>query len=128
MSANGSYTDAKYASNSSTYPGKTPANVPKTTANIWTSYTGVGDLPLELGGGVKYVGSRFADNSNTVKMDSYTLVSFYAAYELTAKLTLTARVNNALDKAYAQWGDVYYPTEVMLGAPRSFELSLIGHF
>ena len=128
LSANGSYTDAKYASNSSTYPGKTPANVPKTTANIWTSYTGVGDLPLELGGGVKYVGSRFADNSNTVKMDSYTLVSFYAAYELTAKLTLTARVNNALDKAYAQWGDVYYPTEVMLGAPRSFELSLIGHF
>jgi iron complex outermembrane receptor protein len=128
ISANGSYTDATYDDDSSSYAGNRPANVPKTTANLWTSYTGVGGLPLELGGGVKYVGDRYADSANTVKLDSYSLVSLYAAYMISPKLTLTARVNNALDKAYAQWGDVYYPTEVMLGSPRAFELSLSGHF
>ena len=42
------------------------------------------------------------------------------------KLSLT--VNNAFDKAYARWADIFYPTEVILGAPRGFEVGIVGRF
>ncbi len=128
LTANAAYTDAKYADTGSSYPGDRPANIPKVSANLWSTWSQVGGLPLELGAGLKYTGDRYADNANTVKLDPYTLVSLYASYDLTPKVTLALHVDNALDKAYAQWGDVFYPSEVMLGAPRSFTLSLIGHF
>jgi iron complex outermembrane receptor protein len=41
---------------------------------------------------------------------------------------LTARVNNVFDKAYAQWADVFYPTEVLLGSPRTYEFGFVGRF
>ncbi len=128
ITANAAYTDAKYADTGSSYPGDRPADIPKTNANLWSTWSHVGGIPLELGAGLKYVGDRYADNANTVKLDPYTLVSLYASYDLTPKLTVALHVDNALDKAYAQWGDVFYPSEVMLGAPRSFTLNLIGHF
>jgi iron complex outermembrane receptor protein len=71
------------------------------------------------------VAKRFADEANTLMLDPYTLVNFYASYHLTAHALLTARVNNAFDKTYADWADIYYPTQVTLGAPRYFELSLV---
>ena len=40
----------------------------------------------------------------------------------------TVRVNNAFNKAYAQWADIYYPSEIMLGQPRYWELALYAKF
>jgi iron complex outermembrane receptor protein len=37
---------------------------------------------------------------------------------------VTARGNNLFNKAYAQWADIYYPSELMLGPPRYWELGL----
>jgi iron complex outermembrane receptor protein len=39
-------------------------------------------------------------------------------------MLVTGRVNNLFNKAYAQWADIYYPTELMLGQPRYWELGL----
>ncbi|MEP7314139.1 MAG: TonB-dependent receptor [Pseudomonadota bacterium] len=133
LSANFSYTEASYGrffdpDFGIDASGNTPANVPSRIANVWTSVTNVAGTALELGGGIRYVSARYADSGNTLKLQPYTLVDAYAAYPLNRNLRLTARVNNLFDKAYAQWADVFYPTEVLLGAPRRFEVSLVGQF
>ncbi|WP_299008495.1 TonB-dependent receptor [uncultured Caulobacter sp.] len=104
--------------------GRAPPNVPDWIANVWTSVTDVGGLPLELGGGLRYVGAREGNTAGTLKLDKYALVDLYATYAITPKASVTGRINNAFDKAYVGWADIFYPSEVMLGKPRSYEVSL----
>lgn len=135
VSANAAYTDSFYGHYFDTITGSAvdaignqPADIPKLTANLWTSVRNIGGTPLEVGGGVRYIGDRFANTANTVKLNSYELVNVYASYQLMPGILVIGRVNNVLDKAYAQWADVFYPTEVMLGPPRTFEIGFIGKF
>lgn len=133
VSANAAYTDAYYGlfvdpNTGLDATGNQPADIPRWTANLWSSVRAVGGLPLELGGGVRYIGKRFANTQNSILLDDYFLVNAYASYRLGAHLLLTVRVNNLLDKAYAQWADVYYPSEVILGEPRNASISLVGKF
>lgn len=132
-SANGSYTDASYGTFIDTSTGLNdsghqPLNVPRWTANLWLSYDHVADVPWEIGGGLRYIGKRFANNANSLTLDDYILVDLYTSYQLKPGVMLVGRVNNLFDKIYAQWADQYYPTEIMLGAPRSFEISLVTKF
>ena len=108
--------------------GNTPANVPEWVANVWTNYTGVAGTPLELGGALRHVGKREGDSGNTLHLSAYTLVDLHAAYRLAGNMMLTARVSNVFDEAYAQWADVFYPTEVLLGAPRGYEIGFVARF
>lgn len=133
LSVNATYTDAKYGTffdpdAGIQASGNTPANVPKVTANAWTSFSNVAGTGLELGGGVRYVGERYGDSGNTLKLSAYTLVDVFANYRLNSNLMLTSRIGNLFDKAYAQWADVFYPTEVLLGSPRRYEVGLVGKF
>ena len=64
-------------------------NVPDTTANLWTSYQDIAGWPLELGGSVRYVGDRFANNANLITMKAYTTAGLYAAWTRD-RLRLTA--------------------------------------
>jgi iron complex outermembrane receptor protein len=133
VSGNAAYTDSFYGLFVDTNTGLNanghqPADIPRWTANLWTSVRDLANLPLELGGGIRYVGRRFANTQNSVALEDYALVDFYASFRLKDHYLLTARVNNAFDKAYAQWADVYYPTEIMLGQPRNFSVSLVGKF
>ena len=127
---NGAYTDSRFAgltnpNSGVNNSGKQPANVPRFSGNLWTSFRNLGGIPLELGGGVRYIGKRFADEGNTLRLEQYALVNFYASYHLTPHALVTARVNNAFDKAYADWADIFYTSQVTLGEPRYFELSLV---
>ena len=133
ISANAAYTDAYYGHYFDTITGSPidaignrPANIPKITANLWTSVRNIGGTALEVGGGVRYIGNRYANTANTVKLQSYELVNLYTSYQLMPRMLVIARVNNVLDKVYARWADVFYPTEIMLGAPRTFEIGFIG--
>lgn len=135
VSTNAAYTDAFYGHYFDTITGSTidakdnrPANIPKWTANLWTSVRNVGGVPLEIGGGVRHIGSRYANTANMVRLQSYELFNVYASYQLSPKLLVIGRVNNASDKAYAEWADVFYPTQIMLGPPRSYEFGVIGKF
>jgi iron complex outermembrane receptor protein len=133
VSANTAYTDSRYTGftdpiSGSTYSNVQPADIPRWTGNLWTSVRQLGGVPLELGGGVRYIGNRPGNVSNTLTLDSYALVDLYASYELQSGVLLTARVNNLLDKSYVQWADIYYPNQVMLGEPRYFELSMYVKF
>ena len=103
-------------------------NAPKWVANVWASYTHVAGLPLELGGGVQYVGDRQGDYANDEKLLAYTLLNLYATYSLTPHVDLTLRADNVADKAYAQATDINYEHQIVLGRPRYVEFDLHAHF
>ena len=129
VSANASYTDSVYTaftdpSTGSSYTDVQPANIPRFTGNLWTSVRHIGGLPLELGGGVRYLSNRPGNTANTLILDKYALVNAYASYEVKPGVLVTGRVNNLFDKSYAQWADIYYPSEVILGQPRYWELGV----
>jgi iron complex outermembrane receptor protein len=133
ISANTAYTDSVYTSftdpiSGGTFTNVQPADIPRWTGNFWTSYRNIAGVPLEMGGGVRYIGDRPGNTSNTLVLDSYALVDLYASYQVKPGILLTARVKNLLDKAYAQWADIYYPNQLMLGEPRYFELGVYAKF
>jgi catecholate siderophore receptor len=59
--------------------GMVPLNTPKDSGNIWTTYT-IKDT-YELGGGMFYVGQRYANNQNTVQVPEYFRFDLTAAYK-----------------------------------------------
>jgi iron complex outermembrane receptor protein len=131
--ASGAYVDAAYGdfvdpNYGIEATGNTPANVPRWVGNFWTTVRNVGGLPLELGGGVKYVGERQGNSANTLTLRPYATGIVYATVELSPKLSLTGRVNNLWDEKFVQWADIYYPSQVILGEPRRFEISILGRF
>jgi iron complex outermembrane receptor protein len=108
--------------------GLTPADVPTTSANLWVDTRRIGTLPLEVGAGLRFLGARNANNQNTITLNNYATVDVYATYHLKEKFDFSARAKNLANKAYASFADIYYPTEITLGAPRSYMLSFAGHF
>jgi iron complex outermembrane recepter protein len=133
VSANGAYTDSVYGtfvdpSTGLDASGQQPPDVPRWTANVWTSVRNIGGLPLEAGAGARFIGSRYGNQTNTLLLDSYTLLNFYASYRLPGNILLSARLNNATNKTYVNWADINYPNQVMLGAPRAYEVSLYSKF
>lgn len=108
--------------------GNRPPNIPMWTGNFWTTVRHVAGLPLEVGGGVKYVGKRMGNTANTLRLKPYATGIAYVTYELSPTLSITGRVNNLWDKAFVQWADIYYPNQVTLGEPRRFEISALARF
>ncbi len=108
--------------------GNTPADVPATTSNLWADLRRIGSVPLEVGAGLRFVGQRYADNANHISLDNYATLDLYATYHLKEKFDFSARGRNLTNKAYADFADINYPSEVILGAPRSYMLSFNGHF
>jgi len=133
LTASGTFTDAKYADFTDpnygvTASGNRPPNVPMWTANIWTSVQRIAGLPLEAGGGVKYVGKRYGNTANDLVLKPYATGIVYATYAISPRLSLTGRINNLWNKTFVQWADIYYPGQVMLGEPRRFEVSALARF
>lgn len=131
--ASGTYVDAKYANfvdpnYGIAASGNTPPNVPAWVGNIWTTVQHIGGLPLEAGGGVKYVGKRYGNTANDLVLKPYATGIVYATYALTPGWSLTGRINNVWNKTFVQWADIYYPAQVMLGEPRRFEVNVLARF
>lgn len=88
--------------------GKRPQAVPNYFSSFWATYTFDGGplRGLMVGGGVRIVGSSYADNANTLKVDGYTLVDAALRYDfgvLDARLKGlqgTLNVTNLLDVDY----------------------------
>lgn len=139
LGANIAWTDATFtpSANFVQFAGNTPPNVPEVVTNLWGSVSEVGGAPIELGGEVRLVGERSANNANTITMNRYTLVDAYLALGL-GPARLTFFIENLTDTAYASWSDVFYlgqtdpgfiySNQVMLGAPRTFSLLLQTRF
>jgi iron complex outermembrane receptor protein len=103
-----------------------PRNVAKNTFNLWTSYeVQAGDFEgLGLGAGAFYVGDRYGDDTNTYKLDAYTVVDLSAWYTVNVRglgandtLRFQLAVKNILDEEYftASGGDL----RISIGTPRT---------
>ena len=130
---NTAYTHARYGNffdpnTGDNDTGLVPADVPTTSTNLWVDTRKIGSLPLEVGAGLRFLGARFANNQNNITLNNYATVDVYATYHLKERFDLSARGKNLTNKAYASFADINYPTEVILGAPRSYMVSFTGHF
>src|SRR5262249_38449381 len=127
---NVAYTHARYEDYvfpGGTFSGNTPPNVPRVVGNAGASYRFATPLPLEIGASVRHVGDRFNTDANTVKLLAYTVADAYAAADI-QKTRLAFKVRNLTNEKYAVWGDPFYPDQILLGAPRSYELSAAIRF
>jgi len=130
---NVAYVDARYADfvfDGGSFTGNTPPNVPRIVANAGASYRFATVWPVELGASVRHVGNRFNTDANTVTLDRYTVADAYvfvdipkSVFQSVDQTRLTFRVRNVTDKRYAVWGDPFYPDQILLGAPRTYEVS-----
>lgn len=103
--------------------GNRPFNVPPVVVGLWGSYR-LGDRqPVEMGGAFRYVGDRFTTTDNAIRMLGYGVLDAFATWNA-GRYRITARIRNLLDEDYAIWGDNFYPTQVLLGAPRSAEIGV----
>lgn len=100
------YNDAEVTRSNGENLGKTPTNVPKHLASLWANWR-VPALPvMKVSAGVRYVGSRFGDEFETVRMPSYTLTDAAAEFDLAQLLgasgdwRLALNVSNLFDKRH----------------------------
>jgi catecholate siderophore receptor len=99
--------------------GKRATLTPKHSANIWvTKALGHG---FGAGGGINYVGARFANPGNTVVLPGYVTLDAMAYYRLN-NVDLQLKLNNLLDKRYIVAGHGSSPNLNLPGAPRSVQL------
>jgi iron complex outermembrane receptor protein len=130
---NFAYVDARYADYvfaGGSFSGNTPPNVPRIVANAGASYRFATALPVELGASVRHVGNRFNTDANTVTLDAYTVADAYvfvdipkSVFQAVDQTRLTFRVRNLTDRRYAIWGDPFYPDQILLGTPRTYEVA-----
>ena len=81
--------------------GKVPVGVPQQFGSVWADYTfQTGFLRgFGFGGGVRYVGSSYADPANALPVDAYTLFDAAVHYEIDG-WRAAINVANIADKTY----------------------------
>lgn len=99
--------------------GKRPTLTPRQSANFWvTKALGHG---FGLGGGLNYVGARFANPGNTVTLPGYTTVDAMAYYRM-GPWDVQLKLNNLLNRRYIVAGHGSSPNLNLPGAPRSAQV------
>jgi iron complex outermembrane receptor protein len=81
--------------------GNRPYTIPEHRAALWADYTfRSGALEgIKVGGGVRYVGSSFADDANTLKVPGYVVADAAIGYERD-NYGVQVNVTNLFDKKY----------------------------
>lgn len=94
-----SYLDTEIReSNTPSDIGNRLGNVPDHSGSLWTVY----ELPmgLEIGGGVRYVGTRYTNVSNTREIDDYVVADATLAYTFDGGTTVRLNVFNLFDERF----------------------------
>ena len=101
--------------------GNVPVNVPKESANAIVFW----DVTPRVTGRLvmRYVGQRFADNTNAApsRIPSYRVLDLGARAQISSRLSLDLRLDNATDATYADSGSA---TAWLLGRPRAAAASV----
>ena len=139
IGANVAYVDAEFrrSANFEAFAGNSPPNVADVTTNLWTSFRNIAGTPFEVGGSIRHVGDRFANNANTIELKAYTLTDLYVAWN-SDNYRVTARVDNVADEDFVEWSDRFYlgnndpsfiyANQLLLGAPRMWSVILQAAF
>ncbi|MBV1927989.1 MAG: TonB-dependent siderophore receptor [Gammaproteobacteria bacterium] len=102
-------------------------NVPEQQLSLQlVKQTQLAGKPLELGGGVLYVGERNGYFGVDFDLPSYTTARLFTAYQLTKELSLRAEVDNLFDEEY--YSNSFADVWVQPGTPRSMRVSAAFRF
>ncbi|QKV52830.1 TonB-dependent receptor [Comamonas antarctica] len=105
--------------------GNVPTDVPERVANLWAGWKF--QPAWTLSAGLRYVGKRYADNANTLKLPAYTTADLALQWQADADTTLALRGFNVFDKHY--FSTAYYTTTQWLaGEGRRVEVTLNHRF
>jgi iron complex outermembrane recepter protein len=118
--------------NFGTFTGNVPPNVAPLIVNAGISYRfDHWRWPVEIGGSMRYVGSRFLEQDNLTTLNAYTTADAFAFLDIPGRdlampelenVRISARVRNLTNAVYAAWSDTTYPDQILLGAPRTYEI------
>lgn len=130
ISGNAAFVDAQFdrliEAGQVSRAGNVPPNVAKKMANLWLDYR-FAQLPLKVGAAIHHSGDRYSNNANTINLRAYTTADAYAAWPL-GQGELTLRVRNLNDALYAAWTGANANSQVIMGAPRSVDLTYRTRF
>jgi iron complex outermembrane receptor protein len=128
---NAAFIHARFG-NFGTFTGNVPPNVAPLVVNAGLSYRfGHWRWPLEIGGSMRYVGNRFLEQDNLTILNAYATADVYAFLDIPGRdlampelenLRISMGVRNLTDAVYAAWSDTTYPDQILLGAPRTYEV------
>jgi catecholate siderophore receptor len=129
VTAGFAYLDSKIVS--SVTPGETGSelpNTPETSGSVWVTYET--DGPWRFGGGLNYVGHRFADTMQSVDIPGYVIFGIMAGYKVTDDIDLQFNIKNLTDKYYYDASYYTSPLEnhVIPGPGRTFTLATSFRF
>jgi len=110
-----------YYSGGESLAGKTPNNIPETTANAWLNWSPLSQL--SIGGGVRYVDTRFGNDQNTRVLPAYTVFDASASWSFSPTLQITLRARNLTDEEDYVLSD-YGPAQWIFADPRSYEIGV----
>src|SRR3984957_4763747 len=129
---NAAFTHARFV-DFDVWTGNTPPNVAPVIVNAGASYRfNHWRWPVEFGGSVRHVGDRFLEPDDQTTLNAYTTADVYAFVDIPGRdlarpeldnLRVTFRVRNVTDKVYATWSDTTYADQIILGAPRTYEIA-----
>jgi iron complex outermembrane recepter protein len=103
--------------------GNSPVQIPDLTASLWLDYT----IPegvlqgVSIGGGIRYMGSSWADEANTLEVPAATVFDAGLRYEQD-DWGVALKVSNIFDNEYVS--SCLSPTSCGYGAGRTATLSL----
>lgn len=101
--------------------GKRPTLAPGHSSSLWLSKA-VGE-GWRLGGGLSFVGARFANPGNTVTLPRYTVFDAGVFYRVKG-LDVALNVKNLFDRKFIVAGHGSAPNLNLPGAPRSVQVTL----
>ncbi|WP_375250904.1 TonB-dependent receptor [Sphingomonas sp.] len=132
LSVGASYTDARYDQLTETIGGKAfdragnrPINVPATTVNGALAYTIAGKVVI--GGSWRHAGAFYTDTANTIRVAGHDVFDASLTVPVGARAAIAIRGRNLTDAFYGEYSG-YPSTNVYIGAPRSFDVTLTSRF
>lgn len=119
MAASYGYTSTE---DKATNQGKELSGIPKHTANLFTTHylTAFGLPHFYVGGGVRYLGERYANSTNTIKLDSSLIYSAMVGYRK-GNWRGALSVQNITDEVYVESAS---NSRVSVGTPRTVVATL----
>lgn len=126
LDANLALVDAEYDEfvSGDDYSGNRPRNIPRKTSNLWLNWTPVSHVLVDAG--VRYVGERYSNNSNTAELPSYTTFDMGIRWQLDNALSISLRGKNLTDEedfVLAPYGNQW-----VLGQGRNYQLGVNYQF
>lgn len=114
----------EYRSGNNVFDGNRMKFIARHSFNLWTTYK---VLPqVTLGGGATYVGERYVDDANTLRLPSYWRYDAMARYDVNKAFSLQFNVNNISNERIYDASHVGLFANV--GAGRSYMLNATYRF